>query len=43
LVVIDINGQNENEKTYLDTLAEKLGLDPQLRKEIEQQLAAKKL
>ena len=37
LVVVD--EQNESEKTYLDTLAEKLGLDPQLRKEIEQQLA----
>ena len=40
LIVIDIDGQNESEKAYLDTLAEKLGLDPQLRKEIEQQLAA---
>jgi len=38
LIVID--EQNESEKMYLDTLAEKLGLDPQLRKEIEQQLAA---
>jgi len=37
LIVID--EQNESEKMYLDTLAEKLGLDPQLRKEIEQQLA----
>ena len=38
LIVID--EQNESEKTYLDTLAGKLGLDPQLRREIEQQLAA---
>lgn len=37
LMVID--EQNEHEKTYLNTLAEKLGLDPQLRLEIEQQLA----
>ncbi|MDR0795631.1 MAG: tellurite resistance TerB family protein [Tannerella sp.] len=36
LLVID--EQNEREKTYLNSLAEKLGLEPQLRKEIEQQL-----
>ena len=39
LIVID--EQNEQEKTYLDSLAEKMNLDPQLRKEIEQQLAAR--
>lgn len=36
LMVID--EQNEREKIYLNSLAEKLGLDPQLRLEIEQQL-----
>jgi len=40
LIVID--EQNEQEKTYLDSLAEKMNLDPQLRKEIEQQLAARR-
>ena len=34
-----INEQNELEKAYLNSLAEKLGLEPQLRREIEQQLA----
>jgi len=38
LIVID--EQNESEKIYLDTLAEKLNLDPHLRKELEQQLQA---
>ncbi|MDR2910954.1 MAG: tellurite resistance TerB family protein [Bacteroidales bacterium] len=37
LMVID--EQNEHEKAYLNSLAKKLGLDPQLRLEIEQQLA----
>jgi uncharacterized membrane protein YebE (DUF533 family) len=37
LIVVD--EQNASEKTYLNSLAEKLRLDPQLRKEIEQQLA----
>ena len=37
LIVID--EQNECEKVYLNSLAEKLNLDPQLRNEIEQQLA----
>lgn len=36
LMVID--EQNEREKIYINSLAEKLGLDPQLRLEIEQQL-----
>ena len=39
LIVID--DQNEQEKVYLDSLAEKMKLAPQLRKEIEQQLAAR--
>jgi len=39
LIVID--DQNEQEKKYLDSLAEKMKLAPQLRKEIEQQLAAR--
>jgi len=39
LIVID--DQNEQEKVYLDSLAEKMNLDPQLRTEIEQQLAAR--
>jgi len=39
LIVID--EQNEQEKMYLDSLAEKMNLDPQLRTEIEQQLAAR--
>jgi uncharacterized membrane protein YebE (DUF533 family) len=38
LIVID--DQNELEKKYLDSLAQKMNLDPQLRVEIEQQLAA---
>jgi uncharacterized membrane protein YebE (DUF533 family) len=37
LMVID--EQNEREKAYLNSLAEKLGLAPQLRLEIERQLA----
>jgi uncharacterized membrane protein YebE (DUF533 family) len=37
LMVID--EQNEHEKTYLNSLAGHLGLDPQLRLEIERQLA----
>ena len=37
LIVID--EQSAPEKKYLNSLAEKLKLDPQLRKEIEQQLA----
>jgi uncharacterized membrane protein YebE (DUF533 family) len=36
LIVID--EQNEREKTYLNSLAEKLGLEPQLRMEIERQI-----
>ena len=36
LIVID--DQNELEKNYLNALAAKMGLDPQLQKEIEQQL-----
>jgi len=36
LIVID--EQNEREKAYLNSLAEKLGLEPQLRREIEQQM-----
>ena len=39
LIVID--DQNEQEKKYLDSLAEKMNLEPQLRQEIEQQLAAR--
>ena len=39
LIVID--EQNDQEKMYLDSLAEKMNLDPQLRKEIEQQLASR--
>ena len=38
LIVID--EQNELEKAYLDSLAGKLKLDPQLRREIERQVAA---
>ncbi len=36
LMVID--EQNEREKTYLNSLAERMGLEPQLRREIEQRL-----
>ena len=38
--LIVIAEQNESEKIYLNSLAEKLGLEPQLRMEIEQQLVS---
>ena len=41
LLVIDV--QNESEKLYLNSLAEKLKLEPQLRLEIEQQLTQSNL
>jgi len=41
LIVID--EQNELEKKYLDSLAEKLKLEPQLRREIEQQVTTASL
>jgi len=41
LIVID--EQNEREKMYLNSLAEKLGLEPQLRREIERQMAGTSL
>ena len=41
LIVID--EQNEREKAYLNSLAEKLGLEPQLRRDIERQMAGASL
>ena len=41
LIVIDV--KNESEKLYLNSLAEKLKLEPQLRLEIEQQLTQSNL